>query len=203
MGRKPFHNIHTLCLLALPAEAKALRSIFSLQPVLPPLPWKAFANAEILLLIGGVGRQNAFTATRFALELLVSATLQRVLNIGIAGHRHWAAGSARLINRVVDDCSGRHWILADKGLQNVQSASAFTVNSPEIEFSKDGVYDMELAGIAEALQVQGQLQKLISLKIVSDNRQQSTRGLKARQVSDLVIKNSQIIEALFEYNLNP
>ncbi len=160
--------------------------------------FETYSNeAGIRLIVSGMGKAAAATATRALAELPNAdhPTDRHVwLNIGIAGHRSLPVGSSMLANKLVDAQTGQvHF--PTLLLPGPASGCLVTVNEAETEYPLEAAYDMEAAGFFAAARSAGPLELVQVYKLISDNPQHPTervdRALIARLFAD---KRTEIID---------
>jgi hypothetical protein len=124
--------------------------------------------------------------------------MQQWLNIGICGHGSLEIGTPLLIDRIIDEPSGREWSLAVRPLI-IDSIGALTcVPEPLPEYVDNMAYDMESSGFIKAVTETDALDNARIFKIVSDNPANGTRGISGKLVRTLVQKQLGLIRSLIE-----
>jgi len=168
---------------ALPAEARPLVSHYRLVGPVATGPFRIYQGADVSLVVSGPGSAACARAVKHLLEFQREAGQRVWVNVGIAGHRDWAVGTAAVAHEVVEAASGRAWSLKlPRGLES-RRARVCTVTQVEHDYPLDALYDMEAAGFCSALGAEDLPQVL---KVVSDNRAEGPGSVNARKVHELI-----------------
>ncbi len=171
--------------IALPAEAKPIISYYRLKQIQQISCFQIFTNASYRLIISGVGKIAASTATAY-LQGLFPLERSIWINLGIAGHRHYSFGETLLAHKITDLPLNKSWypqfLFSTKHL----TTEVLTVDRPESLFTHEGVYDMEASGFYQAACHFSIIEFIHSIKIVSDNQQSGYKHLTAALISDLI-----------------
>ena len=181
--------IHLFC--ALKCEAKSVIQAFNLQKNRHSKNFTVYNdnNGDISLTITGIGKLSMATAVTHTRSLMKASCRDGYLNFGIAGHRSFETGSAKLINKIVDGDSGKTWypqIVFDTSLD---TAMIITVDKPVSEYPGDALYDMESSGFYDCISRFSIAEMAHCLKIVSDNLLFSPEKITGTYVNDLISEN--------------
>lgn len=186
-----------LCLVvALAAEARPLLAFHRLQGVRGH-PYRICAGEQTHLIVSGVGKVAAATATAY-LRALVGDTPAAWLNIGIAGHGNQAVGTALLAHKVVDAASGKPFYPTFTAPPLCRTTLLHTVDLAQPAVG-DAAYDMEASGFCEAAQRFVTSERIHCLKVVSDNPQSSYQTLNAEKVEALIESQLDMVAQVGEH----
>ncbi len=184
--------------VALMAEAKPLIEEFKLSPCPNFKGFRIYTRGEINLIISGIGRNNAAAASAYLAAIEEPKKLEPVwLNVGIAGHRSRAVGEVVVATKVVERESG-HIFYPTYYPLSVPSSVLTTVDLPETDFSIDSAFDMEASGIATIATKFAPIEFIQFVKVISDNRDNSTEDLSKLGVYSLMRNSIDTILALIE-----
>lgn len=152
-----------------------------------------YRNDEIQLIISGVGKLAAATATAY----LAASTQQQCiawLNLGIAGHADRAIGKPLLADRIIDAASGQRWYPGFALSFLCGSDSLTTIDQPDDTYNRSTMVDMEASGFFAAASRFQSCELIHALKIISDNRTLGTEHINKKMVSGLIAENLETIE---------
>ena len=168
------------------AEARPLVDHYRLEPLSKKYGFRIYRNSEINLVVCGQGRAAAAAGTAW-LQALVPAEENGVwLNVGIAGHRDLAIGSAIVGNLVRDRDSGRWWRLPLLSEDAMTAKEIITVGQPDLDYATDAVVDMEASAFVETALRFAERDAIGCLKVISDNASQPASALTPSQASELI-----------------
>ena len=178
---------------ALASEARPLIEHYRMEPL--EGAFRLFGSEGYRLVISGVGRIAAAAATGYLHARAGEAPYGIFLNVGIAGHKSRAPGEIFRAHTVRDAATNAVYYPTFLGFKELESAAVTTVDTTELEFSADSLYDME-ASAFYATALRFSTSELVQcLKVVSDNRETSAGGsLSKEHVSELVATHLPIID---------
>jgi len=141
--------IHT----ALLSEAQTFIEKYKLTKV-NSLP-KIYANANIVVLIGGIGKENTVSSLKYIFE---NYTITKAINIGIAGCSDTTIEIGELF------CTNRK-------LEDIEFLSCKTVDTPQLpsNVTPNTLYDMEASYFLEIVKKYIDEKNIYIFKIVSDH----------------------------------
>ncbi len=143
-----------------------------------------YKTSQITLGISGVGFQNAKT---LAERIFDKSNENAVwLNFGVAGSGSYAIGSLVQARTVTQVETGEIWKLSSNFSSILSQADVVTVHTPQVVYSNDEVYEMESAGIVTHLSTQGQLDRVVVLKLISDGPGKNAISLNKSAIQKLV-----------------
>lgn len=180
---------------ALPSEARPLLDYYQLTAVAEK-PFRIYAKDQLRLVISGLGCDASATAVGYCAGTQLPRRGDIWLNVGIAGHRDLALGTALLGARIGRAHSPTSWypsVLFDNPLPLVRVVS---FEQPVTDYPAAMCCDMEAAGfMAAATRVSaGDLVHVI--KIVSDNSSSGLEQIDRPYVEQLVGAQLAAIDAV-------
>ena len=158
-------------LVAHHAEGKPFRDHYALEMTdLGDL--RLFCNDVVRLLITGEGATPVGESLSTLWQTLDQPRYDQWLNYGVAGSAELDVGTLVIVDKVhaaerTINASGEQTVETALRL-DVPAASCTSVNEMTRQYSEHGVMDMEAATIADFLDVNGALERLTVLKLVSD-----------------------------------
>lgn len=183
--------------VALPPEAKPLIQEFGLKPAPDLAGFKRYANASMRLIICGLGRVNAASATA-ALGVATGGQNEVWLNLGIAGHGQMEVGTPVLGRALLLGGAALTWYPPLVIEAPCLGGSIMTLDRPETAYPQEHVYEMEAAGFypTACRFTTGELVQV--LKIISDNRKTPVETLSQGKISLLIEQNLPVIRELLD-----
>lgn len=169
--------------IALDCEAKPIIEHFHLKRQAEhTLP--VYTTDNMQLIVAGVGKLNAAMATAYLAGMRNDNAAW--LNIGIAGHKSHAIGTAYVAHKVMDHTTQQNWYPALTFKPAIATETVCSFESPVMDYHDDLLHDMEAAGFYQAASRFNSAEFVHCLKIVSDNAEQSTHKINKQMVSELV-----------------
>jgi len=146
--------------------------------------------------VTGPGKPAAAAGTAFlgALSGCPQATIW--INLGIAGHAERQVGEVLLARSITDADSGRVWRPILPQDRPCPADDLLTLDRPDLGYRHKGMVDMEASGFFPTACRYADTELVQILKVVSDNRATTARGLSAKQVRLLMGGALDILEAL-------
>jgi nucleoside phosphorylase len=194
--RQPDDNAINL-VIALPAEAKPLIKQLNLRRDQANMKMPVYSDNRIMLVITGPGANASAQGVQYLRSINASSATQWI-NIGICGHGSLEIGTPLLIDRIIDQRSGREWSLAIHPMMVDSIGTLTCVSEPQSEYAVDMAYDMESSGFIKAVTESDTLESATVFKIVSDNPDHGARGISGKFVRALVQKQLGLIRSLIE-----
>jgi len=186
--------------VALPAEAKPVIFRFGLARMQPDLDFllsfPLYRRGRIALVVTGPGKSAAAAGTDF-LAILGNCPRTAIwVNFGVAGHAERQIGEVLLARSIMDAESGQTWrpILPRDRL--CPADDLLTLDRPDLHYRHQGLLDMEVSGFFPTACRYTSTELVQVLKVVSDNRKTTARGLSAKQVRLLMGGALDTLEAL-------
>lgn len=155
--------------VALPEEARPVIQRFKLKRFHHISAFPVYGNGEIQLIVSGIGKLAAATATGYLAGIEQADKTTGWINTGIAGSKDLQVGQSLLANKITDEENQRTYYPTIFFDTKCLSASVITVARPESEYGNDAVYDMEAAGFYSAALRFSTAELVHCFKVVSDN----------------------------------
>lgn len=182
--------------VALSAEARPLCAHLRLEKAEKLEPLSVYRRSDMALIVSGVGKDMAASAVDNLARAVAAEGPSVWLNVGVAGHRDHAIGTAVLAREVDDAEQGTTCELAPPADLHIPTGQVRTVSQVETQFEDQAVYEMEAAAFCrEATQLTA-TELVQVLKIISDNRRTGTLCVSAHQVQGLVESNLPKLDLL-------
>lgn len=176
-------------LVAHSAEAKPLNAMFDLRALSShssQSPFPVFHNnAGVTLIVSGMGKVAAASATAYLAGLQAPLPACAWLNIGIAGHQHAAVGTGMLAHKITDATTHGSFY-PPQLIHGLPTSAVITVDVPEQQYPQDAAYDMEAAGFYACASRMVTAELVQVFKVISDNPQQPVAGFDISQVRSLL-----------------
>ncbi len=186
-----------VCLItALPAEARPLKQRFSLQRATGAMKFPLYRDGTLSLVISGVGKHAARDAVHWLGERPETAPNAIWVNLGIAGHPTRPLGQAVLATEIEDGVSGQKWLTNLPADLPCDCDRLLTFSQPKADYDRDALYDMEASGFYPAARHYAAAGRVHCLKVISDNRQHTSRHINGKLVSQLIGERLDILERL-------
>jgi adenosylhomocysteine nucleosidase len=155
--------------VALSEEARPIIQQFKLKRRHSINAFPVYGNDDIHLIVTGIGKLAAATATGYLAGIDNADRATAWLNMGVAGCKNLAVGQAVLAHQVVDVVSQQKFYPTIYFDTDCVTAAVASVFQPESEYLDDYVYDMEAVGFYSAALRFSTTELIHSYKIVSDN----------------------------------
>jgi adenosylhomocysteine nucleosidase len=185
---------------ALPCEAKSIIHHYKLKHHPRSYLYSTYVNKQhsISLTITGIGKQCATGGVIHAFMFLSASKSDGWINIGIAGHSTLQPGTPILATKIIDDSSGRCWYPQIVFNNEILTETIMTVDKPSSNYQEDNVIDMEASAFIESANKTGSIELSHSLKIISDNKNNSYKKINKAYVDKLINSNLPVIDKLVE-----
>lgn len=156
--------VYFIC--AFEAEARALIDYYKLKKE-PSLSYPLFFNEEMIILISGMGQENAKKATDYLLAQYPHEEDDVLINLGIcAAKEKFPIGSLLCVQTLQNESESFELINLNSALEKV---SCFSSEQALSQASKTDIAEMEAISIYKAASASFAPSKLSFLKIVSDH----------------------------------
>lgn len=174
----------------------ALRS--ESQPLIEHLSLKAlethrkpyiYGRDNVNLVISGVGPAKSSEAVKRLAAFNAAHSFpptQAWINIGIAGHRTENLGSCFIVDKIMEQVSGKISFPSIPYHTAIASSHLCTVLEPETHYQENTLYDMEGFSFFSEAQHHTALELIMLLKIVSDNQEQPMENINKTIVKNLI-----------------
>ena len=180
---------------ALPVESKCLVDNYRLSFV-KTANLNLYDGDKVRLLQCGLGKLSAAASVNLFLHLYPRTT--SVINVGIAG-ADLPIGTVVMAHTVRDKGSDRKWyphLPESRNSPKAELKEILTVDKPCDEYKSEFVYDMEASGIFSAACPRLNTALVHSVKVISDNVQNSWTALSKNKVPELMLKTIPSIDQL-------
>lgn len=181
---------------ALPCEAKPLIEHFKLKKELSVSAFTIYRGANITLTVTGIGKSAMAASVGYTFALFPADALPVIINIGIAGHKHYALGAVFSAQKIIDHDNGRSFYPQLVSRPPCATQLITTVSQAQLNYSADTLYEMEASAFYETA-IRFSTSELIQcIKIISDNEHNASTKIKPAQVTEWV-KNALPIIASY------
>ena len=178
-------------MVALNCEAKPWIDFYGLKKsVDKPFSLYSKDGVNVEIVITGIGALAMSTAVGWVAGLSNSAAYensQRVwLNIGIAGHERRDIGEAVRVHAYIDGVDLHHYYSPLPAKWGGDSDALMSVNAPSSDYPDEALVDMEGTAFYRAACMFSSAELVESIKVISDNKDNSVEALNASKISDLM-----------------
>ena len=180
--------------VAFKGEAQPLIDFYQLAKV-EDSPYPLFRNDQHSLIISGLGRDRAVSATT-ALHQVTNKPNLGWINLGIAGHGSIEIGEALIAGKITDDSSDESFYPPQIFEHSFAVSCLQTCSKPCSNYQPDLGYDME-AHAFYRIACQFSIRELVQvIKIVSDNPDHDLNQVNPKEVSAMIETCLKEIDAL-------
>jgi hypothetical protein len=161
-------------------------------------PFTIYSDPARVIVITGMGKVAMAGAIGYTMALFANPTMPIIVNLGIAGHRHFALGSPILAGKIIDSETNRGFYPQLPFATQYPTATIATHSHPQVQYLEDYVYDMEATGFYEIAVKFSSCELIQVVKVISDNAQSPISVITETAVESWV--NSQLanIQKLIE-----
>lgn len=181
---------------ALPCEAKPLVAHFKLKKDTMAQPFAVYLNAELCLTVTGLGKSAMAAGIAYTQALFSGSEAPVLLNIGIAGHQHYALGELFLINKITDIDSQKSHYPPLIFTPPCATAAIETASRPQLGYDREALCDMEASAFYETAVRFTSGELVHCLKVISDNALSPAENIQPKQVAALIAAQLAPIETL-------
>ncbi len=153
-------------------EAKFFINYLKLKKINSIKEFQIYFNDKFSLTISGIGKINSAISVCTTYHELGKIKNNCWINIGIAGHASSIIGELFIINKIIDSASLKNYYPYSPNITRISQLSCTTYDKVDQKYS-DSLSDMELSGFYKTANKYSYRELIHSLKIVSDNRQNS------------------------------
>jgi nucleoside phosphorylase len=150
------------------------------------------------LVVSGPGKKAALQAADWMQSILNPQSDATWINLGIAGHATRPLGQVVYADLVEDGETGDRWQTTPPPGFSCERDRVTTLSTPDTEYNRDGMVDMEAAGFFRAARRYVPPEHIHCLKVVSDNRASGTREINGKMVSRLIGEQLDTLDLLLE-----
>jgi hypothetical protein len=188
--------------VALSEEARPIIQQFRLKRMHNINAFPVYGNGEIHLIVSGIGKLAAATATGYLAGIDNANKATAWLNVGVAGSKNLPVGQSVLAHQIIDAVSQQKFYPTIYFDTDCLTAVVNSVSLPESDYRDNCVYDMEAAGFYSAALRFSTTELIHGLKIVSDNESFPVDKVSKSDVVDLVEQGMEHITQLSTELLN-
>lgn len=188
--------------VALSEEARPIIQQFRLKRLHSINAFPVYGNDEVRLIVSGIGKLAAATATGYLAGIDSAGKATAWLNVGVAGSKSLPVGQTVLAHQIIDAVSQQKFYPTIYFDTDCVTAVVNTVSLPESEYLGDYLYDMEAAGFYSAALRFSSTELIHDLKIVSDNDSFHVDNVSKSDVVNLIEQNMKDITQLAEVLLS-
>ncbi len=183
-------------MVALNCEAKPWVDLYKLKKVAnTPFELYAREGVDIEIVVTGIGALAMSTAVGWLAG--VSRHVRRVwLNLGIAGHAERALGELVRVHAFIDANDLKHYYPPLTAACKNQSEALLSVNAPTSTYPEGAMVDMEGLAFYRSACMFSDSELVASLKVVSDNQENSVEGLNAAKITALMQPHTDPVDKL-------
>lgn len=189
-------TVCTCLVVALSAEAKPLIQHYSLKREGAYFAFEIYRKNEIALVVCGVGKSNAAAGTAYLGSIVPASKNHIWINFGIAGHQSYPLGNMLLGEKITDTATQQSWYPPMINLADVPGDQIHTVDTPQNNYPKKGVVEMEASGFIATARRFSSSELVQCVKVISDNEQQPATNINAAKVAHLCSNNLALLETI-------
>ena len=119
-----------------------------------------------------------------------------LVNVGIAGHKHYAVGSLFLIDKITDFDSKKSYYPPLVFTPTCRTGCIQTVSRPQLVYDLQHLCDMEASAFYETAVRFSSGELIHCLKVISDNELSPAENIQLKQVAQLIAAHVATIEIL-------
>ena len=180
--------------VAFKGEAQPLTDFYQLAKV-NDFPYPLFRNDQHSLIISGLGRDRAVSATT-ALHQVTNKPNLGWINLGIAGHGSIEIGEALIAGKITDDSSIESFYPPQIFEHSFAVSGLQTCSRPCSNYQPDLGYDMEAHAFYRTA-CQFSIRELVQvIKLVSDNPDHDLNQVNPKEVPAMIERHVEAIDHL-------
>ena len=180
--------------VAFKGEAQQLIDFYQLAKV-EETPYPLFRNHQHSLIISGLGRDRAVSATT-ALHQVTNKPNLGWMNLGIAGHGSIEIGEALIAGKITDDSSNESFYPPQIFEHSFAVSCLQTCSKPCSNYQPDLGYDMEAHAFYKTASKFSIRELVQVIKIVSDNPDYDLNQVNPKGVPAMIERHLEEIDAL-------
>ena len=158
-------------------------------------PGSMFQNDQHCLLISGLGKDRAASATKL-LGQSKAGKNEGWLNLGIAGHGSLAKGDAFLAGKIIDDKSEEVFYPPQICQSSLPVSSLCTSSSPVTQYEPGMGYDMEAHSFYREASRFSFRELVQVVKIVSDTPSQPIEKIRPQKAAEMIASHMNQLDQL-------
>jgi len=172
--------------VALPCEAKPFIQAWSLKKNPQHKAFGIYVNQERVIVVSGVGKLAMAAAVAYTLCLYSNAADPILVNLGIAGHRHYPLGNLYLADKIIDIETAKNYYPQLTFFSDIPTAAVTTLSKQSTDYDDISLFDMESAAFYEIATKFSTNELIHSVKIISDNAESSIENISEAVVINWV-----------------
>jgi adenosylhomocysteine nucleosidase len=180
--------------VAFKGEAQPIIHFYQLEKV-EHSPYPIFCNDQHSLILSGLGRDHAVSATT-ALHQVTKKDNLGWMNLGIAGHGNLTLGEAFLSGKIVDDISDKSFYPPQIYQHSLKISTLQTCSQPSSNYDQDLGFDMEAHAFYKTASKFSIRELVQVIKIVSDNPTHKHDQINPSEVPEMIYGHLKGIDAL-------
>ena len=179
---------------ALHCEAKPVIDFYRLKKHRDQTAFDLYSKDEMACVVSGMGRVNSAAATAWVGGLYSLNSVLAWINLGVAGSKTVEVGSAFVINKIVDEISGKAAYPIPLKQKDFTSTSCLTLTKSSTDYPAQGLIDMEASAFFNTATRFSSAELVQSIKVVSDNVNHEPDHNKQR-LSTMIQNHQQTISS--------
>ena len=198
----PTAKLHIVTALA--CEARCLIDYYHLKKINTAGNFDCYVSADqqIHLIKAGVGAIAAAAATAYVFAITQQQTHSTFLNLGIAASKSYPIGSAYLINKIIDQSTGKTFYPQPLATTTLPQSTLISYTAPQQVIAAEVLADMEASGFFQTAIRLVSKEQLQVIKIVSDHGVAPQQSLAKSYVDKLMrqqlVAINDVITALLQ-----
>jgi hypothetical protein len=174
-------------------ESKPLIQSFDLKKIFPSKSFDIFSNGNISLTVTGIGKINAALGVAHTFFMFRKQYNNIWINIGFAGSKSFKIGDLFLVNKIFDKDTKQTFFPTFVKKYNLKTADCTTFSSVDKKY-ENSLSDMELSSFFYSANKYSTKELIHSLKIISDNKNESMDFNNKRMIKSVFEKNAGQID---------
>ena len=175
--------------VALMPEANPIINALCLKKVDSALTFPIYKDEEEenWLVVSGIGQISSAAASRFLFEKSNAHRASVWINIGIAGSKKFNIGDLVFIDKVTSSVERKsYYPHVTPNLKLNNRSELITVDTPETNFDKESVYDMEGFSFFNVASKFTSIELIVILKVISDGPGSDLAKIYKDKISSLI-----------------
>jgi len=183
-------------MVALNCEAKPWVDLYKLKKVVS-IPFELYARegGDIEIVVTGIGSLAMSTAVGW-LAGFKKQSSRAWLNLGIAGHAQRQLGELVRVHAFIDAHDLKHYYPPLTVPCKNHSEALLSVNAPTSTYPEGALVDMEGLAFYRSACMFSDSELIASLKVISDNQENSVEGLNASKITTLMQPHAEAVDKL-------
>lgn len=183
---------------ALMAEANPIIRFFNLKQKVLYKSFAVYENEIIRLVVTGIGKVMAGAGISYLYGISEEEGVDGFLNIGRAAHKSLKIGTPVIASKIKDSSSQKSFHTSLLFDSPILTKAIISTEKPRKEYLEDYCFDMEAFGFFIAASRFVPIELIQSLKIISNNRTNSTSFIANSKIESLIKLNLISIQIIIE-----